>query len=73
MKISIHHIVFVQRYSDDEDEESSGTEYSDAIPLSWWMRFVSSDEIEDSRTSSKLVVLLEILKECENNGEKLYV
>lgn len=62
-----------RRSSETEDDESSGTEYSIKKPISWWMRFVNCDDFNDARSSSKLVFLLEVLKQCENNGEKLLV
>lgn len=40
-------------------------------PLSWWTRFVSIDDVEDTRQGNKLVLLLKILNECEEAGEKL--
>ncbi|KAJ2951577.1 hypothetical protein O0L34_g13729 [Tuta absoluta] len=42
-------------------------------PTEWWIPLVSDDEIEDMRNSNKLVLLFEILRQCEAIGDKLLV
>ncbi|KAI5643330.1 transcriptional regulator ATRX [Phthorimaea operculella] len=42
-------------------------------PTEWWIPLVTDDEIEDMRNSNKLVLLFEILRQCEAIGDKLLV
>lgn len=37
----------------------------------WWEAFIQESDFEDLRASPKLVLLFSILKDCEDNGEKL--
>ncbi|KAK6642872.1 hypothetical protein RUM43_004374 [Polyplax serrata] len=60
-------------YDSDDMNGSSDGEFNhwSRYPLSWWTRFVSIDDVEDTRQGNKLVLLLKILNECEEAGEKL--
>lgn len=40
-------------------------------PTEWWMTLVSEDELDDMRHSHKLVLLFDILRQCEAIGDKL--
>ncbi|XP_026313758.1 transcriptional regulator ATRX isoform X2 [Hyposmocoma kahamanoa] len=42
-------------------------------PTEWWIPMVTEDEIEDMRNSHKLVLLFEILRQCEAIGDKVLV
>ncbi|XP_069359921.1 transcriptional regulator ATRX homolog isoform X2 [Maniola hyperantus] len=42
-------------------------------PTEWWMSLVSEDELDDLRHSHKLVLLFDILRQCEAIGDKLLV
>nr|XP_032518493.1 transcriptional regulator ATRX homolog isoform X2 [Danaus plexippus plexippus] len=42
-------------------------------PTEWWMTLVSEDELDDMRHSHKLVLLFDILRQCEAIGDKLLV
>ncbi|CAG4951078.1 unnamed protein product [Parnassius apollo] len=58
----------------EEDEkplESLETKYEN--PTEWWMKLVTDDELEDMRNSHKLVLLFDILRQCEAIGDKLLV
>lgn len=37
----------------------------------WWQEYVKDSDLEDLRESPKLQLLFSILKDCEENGEKL--
>ncbi|XP_018406141.1 PREDICTED: transcriptional regulator ATRX homolog [Cyphomyrmex costatus] len=39
----------------------------------WWLQFVQPEHFDDVRTSAKLLLLFEILKECEQIGDKVLV
>ncbi|XP_034242140.1 transcriptional regulator ATRX homolog isoform X2 [Thrips palmi] len=41
--------------------------------VEWWQPFVQDSDFEDIRASPKMQLLFSILKECEENGEKLLV
>ena len=40
-------------------------------PTEWWMSLVTEDELDDLRHSHKLVLLFDILRQCETIGDKL--
>uniref|UniRef100_A0A182VWQ4 Transcriptional regulator ATRX n=1 Tax=Anopheles minimus TaxID=112268 RepID=A0A182VWQ4_9DIPT len=42
-------------------------------PTEWWMQMCPETELDNLEHSGKLVVLMEILKECETIGDKLLV
>lgn len=39
--------------------------------LEWWETLLQEGDLEDLRASNKLMLLFSILKDCEENGEKL--
>uniref|UniRef100_A0A182K192 Transcriptional regulator ATRX n=1 Tax=Anopheles christyi TaxID=43041 RepID=A0A182K192_9DIPT len=53
----------------DEDEVLQKPEN----PTEWWMQMCPESELDNLEHSGKLVVLMEILKECEAIGDKLLV
>lgn len=40
-------------------------------PTEWWIKLVDEAELEDMRNSSKLILLFDILRQCETIGDKL--
>ncbi|XP_063385527.1 transcriptional regulator ATRX homolog, partial [Cydia fagiglandana] len=42
-------------------------------PTEWWMKLVTEEELEDIRHSNKLLLLFDILRQCEAIGDKLLV
>lgn len=40
-------------------------------PTEWWMQMCPESELDNLEHSGKLVLLMEILKECEAIGDKL--
>ncbi|CAH0727160.1 unnamed protein product, partial [Brenthis ino] len=42
-------------------------------PTEWWMPLVPEEELDDLRHSHKLVLLFDILRQCETIGDKLLV
>ncbi|XP_047997562.1 transcriptional regulator ATRX homolog isoform X3 [Leguminivora glycinivorella] len=42
-------------------------------PTEWWMKLVTEEELEDIRHSHKLLLLFDILRQCEAIGDKLLV
>ncbi|CAK1582621.1 unnamed protein product [Parnassius mnemosyne] len=62
----------VEHLEDEEKPiESLETKYEN--PTEWWMKLVTDDELEDMRNSHKLVLLFDILRQCETIGDKLLV
>ncbi|XP_013172876.1 PREDICTED: transcriptional regulator ATRX homolog isoform X1 [Papilio xuthus] len=58
----------------EEDEKSvEMLEEKNENPTEWWVKLVSDDELEDMRNSHKLVLLFDILRQCEAIGDKLLV
>lgn len=63
--------------SDGEDDipddvvDHEGGEMS--ITSNWWSTFVTKEDLETILPSNKLILLFEILKKCEEKGEKWYV
>ncbi|XP_036321898.1 transcriptional regulator ATRX homolog isoform X2 [Rhagoletis pomonella] len=56
--------------SDNEEIEPSQPE---ADPSEWWKRFVEEKELNNINHSPKLVILMNLLQECEVIGDKLLV
>lgn len=42
-------------------------------PTEWWIKLVDDSELDDMRNSHKLILLFDILRQCENIGDKLLV
>lgn len=55
---------------EEEPEEETKEETREA---EWWSQFVQSEHFEDMRVSAKLLLFFEILKECEQIGDKVYI
>ncbi|KAJ8719753.1 hypothetical protein PYW08_011928 [Mythimna loreyi] len=59
-----------------DDEDADVTEVVEARnenPTEWWIKLVDDDELDDMRNSHKLVLLFDILRQCEAIGDKLLV
>ncbi|KAE8745380.1 hypothetical protein FOCC_FOCC007928, partial [Frankliniella occidentalis] len=60
-------------------EHFSSRGYQDAEPpaptkqAEWWETYIQENDFEDLRASPKIQMLFSILKDCEENGEKLLV
>ena len=61
--------LFLSKGGDDDDVVMQKPEN----PTEWWMQMCPETELDNLEHSGKLVVLMEILKECEAIGDKLYV
>ncbi|XP_028169324.1 transcriptional regulator ATRX homolog [Ostrinia furnacalis] len=57
----------------EEDEQNEIVELKNENPTEWWIKLVTEDELEDMRHSHKLVLLFDILRQCEAIGDKLLV
>ncbi|XP_046968300.1 transcriptional regulator ATRX homolog isoform X4 [Vanessa cardui] len=58
---------------DDEEGAEEEPQARAENPTEWWMALVSDDELDDLRHSHKLVLLFDILRQCEAIGDKLLV
>lgn len=56
---------------DDDPDPEIVVEAKNENPTEWWIPMVTEEEIEDMRNSHKLVLLFEILRQCEAIGDKL--
>ncbi|KAJ8720345.1 hypothetical protein PYW07_012388 [Mythimna separata] len=59
-----------------DDEDADVTEVVEARnenPTEWWIKLVDDEELDDMRNSHKLVLLFDILRQCEAIGDKLLV
>lgn len=57
----------------EEEKLTELEEVKNDNPTEWWIPLVTDDEIEDLRNSHKLVLLFDILRQCETIGDKLLV
>ncbi|XP_059062781.1 transcriptional regulator ATRX homolog [Achroia grisella] len=57
----------------EDDDIPEVMEVKNENPTEWWIKLVSDDELEDMRNSHKLVLLFDILRQCETIGDKLLV
>ncbi|XP_030037520.2 transcriptional regulator ATRX homolog isoform X1 [Manduca sexta] len=58
---------------EEEIPELEVVEAKNENPTEWWIKLVTDDELEDMRNSHKLVLLFDILRQCETIGDKLLV
>ncbi|CAG9788328.1 unnamed protein product [Diatraea saccharalis] len=58
---------------DDDEANNEVVEIKAENPTEWWIKLVTDDELEDMRNSHKLVLLFDILRQCEAIGDKLLV
>ncbi|XP_021201617.3 transcriptional regulator ATRX homolog isoform X3 [Helicoverpa armigera] len=59
---------------DEEDQDiSEVVEVRNENPTEWWIKLVDDEELDDMRNSHKLVLLFDILRQCEAIGDKLLV
>ncbi|KAM3960252.1 transcriptional regulator ATRX homolog [Aphomia sociella] len=56
-----------------DDDVPEVIEVKNENPTEWWIKLVTDDEIEDMRNSHKLVLLFDILRQCDTIGDKLLV
>ncbi|XP_039948110.1 transcriptional regulator ATRX homolog [Bactrocera neohumeralis] len=57
----------------DSDIEELEPPQPEADPSEWWKRFVEEKELNNINHSPKLVILMNLLQECEVIGDKLLV
>ncbi|XP_045488405.1 transcriptional regulator ATRX homolog isoform X2 [Pieris rapae] len=57
----------------EEDDVQEVIEVKNENPTEWWMSLVNEEELDDMRNSHKLVLLFDILRQCEAIGDKLLV
>lgn len=68
-----------KQLKDDDLEEEQPDDVLDsqegemAVTKDWWRDLVSPEDMETILPSNKLLLLFEILKICQSNGEKWYV
>ncbi|CAD0197903.1 unnamed protein product [Chrysodeixis includens] len=58
---------------DDDPDVAEVFEVKNENPTEWWIKLVEEEELEDMRNSHKLVLLFDILRQCEAIGDKLLV
>ncbi|CAB3247090.1 unnamed protein product [Arctia plantaginis] len=59
-----------------EDEDNGADDVVEVKyenPTEWWIKLVDEAELEDMRNSHKLILLFDILRQCETIGDKLLV
>lgn len=57
--------------SDHEADEAVATAAKKENPTEWWMQICPEEELNNIEHSSKLMLLMSILEECEAIGDKL--
>ncbi|VVD00578.1 unnamed protein product [Leptidea sinapis] len=56
-----------------EEIDQEVVEVKNDNPTEWWMPLVTEQEIDDMRNSHKLILLFDILRQCDAIGDKLLV
>ncbi|XP_075976623.1 ATRX chromatin remodeler XNP isoform X3 [Anticarsia gemmatalis] len=60
--------------AEEEDPDNDDVvEVKNENPTEWWIKLVEEAELDDMRNSHKLVLLFDILRQCETIGDKLLV
>ncbi|CAK1543220.1 unnamed protein product [Leptosia nina] len=57
----------------EDDDVQEVEEVRNENPTEWWMSLVNEEELDDMRNSHKLILLFDILRQCEAIGDKLLV
>jgi transcriptional regulator ATRX len=57
--------------SDHEADEAAASAQKKENPTEWWMQICPEEELNNLEHSSKLMLLMSILEECEAIGDKL--
>ncbi|KAF9424245.1 hypothetical protein HW555_000638 [Spodoptera exigua] len=58
---------------EDDPDVAEVVEVRNENPTEWWIKLVEEEELDDMRNSHKLVLLFDILRQCEAIGDKLLV
>uniref|UniRef100_A0A2A4JZS0 DNA helicase n=1 Tax=Heliothis virescens TaxID=7102 RepID=A0A2A4JZS0_HELVI len=58
---------------EDDADIAEVVEVRNENPTEWWIKLVDDEELDDMRNSHKLVLLFDILRQCEAIGDKLLV
>ncbi|XP_022826856.1 transcriptional regulator ATRX homolog isoform X2 [Spodoptera litura] len=58
---------------EDDPDVAEVVEVRNENPTEWWIKLVEEEELDDMRNSHKLVLLFDILRQCETIGDKLLV
>ncbi|XP_049822922.1 transcriptional regulator ATRX homolog isoform X2 [Aethina tumida] len=57
----------------DNNEPESDEEIESEAKKEWWQEYCDGDQLEDLNNSGKMFLLFEILKECEQIGDKILI
>lgn len=69
----------LRRQNNEEDEDERPDDFLDSqegkmsVKNDWWRPYVTKEDLETILPSNKLKILFEILKVCEENGEKCLI
>lgn len=55
----------------DNGELSDSDKEVEVVPKEWWEDDIAKEELDNINHSSKLFLLFQILKECEEIGDKM--
>lgn len=59
--------------NEDPDDVLDRIDGSTGVKSNWWREFVKKDDLDSIFSSNKLIILFEILKMCQERGEKVLV
>lgn len=59
--------------NEEPDDLYDVIEGSTGVKSNWWKQYVTNDDLNSIFSSNKLVILFEILRMCEQRGEKVLV
>lgn len=59
--------------SDDDEEQLMNSAGLDSIDNDWWRRVINKTELDSAVSSHKMILLFEILKECQRIGDKCVI
>lgn len=61
------HKLFLERQNGEIDE----SDVEETKPKEWWQQYCDGPELEKIENSGKMLLLFELLKECEQIGDKV--
>lgn len=61
------------KINSEKKSQTNGEEEEECYVGDWWLQFCSENKLEDIQQSTKLVILMAILNECEQREEKIVI
>lgn len=58
---------------DDDEEEFASSGELQLVDNDWWRKVINKNQLQNASSSHKMIILFEILKECQRVGDKCVI